>query len=364
MKKLDTFKIVLIVLIGIALNIAGKFFAIHYGLPVWMDAFGTAVAAYILGPVSGAAVGLSSNVIFNILSDSYLYLYGIVNVVIGIIIGVSARKGSFKTFFGTVSVSTMVTAVALILSTPLNFLYHKGMVGNPIGNGIVEFLLREGINKYVANVVGGFYIDFVDKTLTLGLLAILLCVWRVISGFLNRNDKAEKENKNDKENKDNKENKDVKEKNDDDNKNKAVKNSGLKNAVSVVVLIMTFMIGIHFTGNPVCVKADESEEDIDFHSYFQTVYNSENGLTCGTANDIAETNDGILWIGSYAGLYRYNGREFKWMNSFDSVKNVNCLFVDPEGRLWIGTNDNGLSVSINETITNTLDEEQIGRAHV
>ncbi len=360
MKKLDTFKIVLIVLIGIALNIAGKFFAIHYGLPVWMDAFGTAVAAYILGPVSGAAVGLSSNVIFNILSDSYLYLYGIVNVVIGIIIGVYARKGSFKTFFGTVSVSTMVTAVALILSTPLNFLYHKGMVGNPIGNGIVEFLLREGINKYVANVVGGFYIDFVDKTLTLGLLAILLCVWRVISGFLNRNDKADKENQNDKENKDNKENKenkDVKEKNDDDNKNKAVKNGGLKNAVSVVVLIMTFMIGIHFTGNPVCVKADESEENIDFHSYFQTVYNSENGLTCGTANDIAETNDGILWIGSYAGLYRYNGREFKWMNSFDSVKNVNCLFVDPEGRLWIGTNDNGLSVSINETITNTLDEE-------
>ena len=42
-------------------------------------------------------------------------------------------------------------------------------------------------NKY------GFYIDFVDKTLTLGLLAILLCVWRVISGFLNRNDKADKE---------------------------------------------------------------------------------------------------------------------------------------------------------------------------
>ena len=57
-----------------------------------------------------------------------------------------------------------------------------------------------------------------------------------------------------------------------------------------------------------------------------------------------QTNDGVLWIGTYAGLYRYNGREFRWVDDYETVKNVNCLYVDEEGRLWIGTNDNGLAI--------------------
>ncbi len=64
----------------------------------------------------------------------------------------------------------------------------------------------------------------------------------------------------------------------------------------------------------------------------------------------------MLWIGTYAGLYRYNGREFRWIDNYESVKNVNCLYVDEEGRLWIGTNDNGLSIVIREKVVNVLDQ--------
>lgn len=81
-----------------------------------------------------------------------------------------------------------------------------------------------------------------------------------------------------------------------------------------------------------------------YNGYVHTVYSSDNGLPCGEANDIVQTKDGILWVGTYAGLYRYNGSEFRWMD-FDSVRNVNCLFADEEGRLWIGTNDNGVSIT-------------------
>ena len=42
------------------------------------------------------------------------------------------------------------------------------------------------------------------------------------------------------------------------------------------------------------------------------------------------------------------------MNNFSDVKNVNCLYTDEEGRLWIGTNDNGVSIAINENIENTI----------
>lgn len=322
MKKFKIYKILLIVLISLIVNVAGRFFAVSHNLPVWMDAFGTAFAAYVLGPVSGAAVGLSSNVIFNILSNHNFFLYGIVNAIIGIIVGIAGRKGCFESMFDTMTVSALVTVVALVLSTPLNFLYHNGLVGNIIGDGVAEYLMRGGMNRYLANLIGGFYIDFVDKVLTLGLLAVLLFIKRAIFGGCTRNKRYLK-----------------------------------KETIGTFMLIGTFLTGMFImSASDTPVRADDTKTDIDFHTYFQTIYNSDNGLTCGTANDIAETNDGILWIGTYAGLYRYNGREFKWMNSFDSVKNVNCLFVDPEGRLWIGTNDNGLSVSINETITNTLVE--------
>ena len=44
------------------------------------------------------------------------------------------------------------------------------------------------------------------------------------------------------------------------------------------------------------------------------------------------------------------------MDDYESVKNVNCLYVDEEGRLWIGTNDNGLSIVIREEVVNVIDE--------
>lgn len=58
----------------------------------------------------------------------------------------------------------------------------------------------------------------------------------------------------------------------------------------------------------------------DYSSYLQTVYGRENGIPGGCANDIVQTNDGILWIGTYGGLYRYNGKEFVWIDEYDSIK--------------------------------------------
>ena len=46
------------------------------------------------------------------------------------------------------------------------------------------------------------------------------------------------------------------------------------------------------------------------------------------------------------------------MDGYESVRNVNCLYVDEEGRLWIGTNDNGLSICINERISNVVDQSR------
>ena len=74
------------------------------------------------------------------------------------------------------------------------------------------------------------------------------------------------------------------------------------------------------------------------------LYDNSNGLPTSEANAIAETGDGFLWIGSYAGLIRYDGNTFLRMDSTGGLTSIKCLYVDSRDRLWIGTNDNGVGV--------------------
>jgi ligand-binding sensor domain-containing protein len=45
------------------------------------------------------------------------------------------------------------------------------------------------------------------------------------------------------------------------------------------------------------------------------------------------------------------------VDEYSSVKTVNCLYKDEEGRLWIGTNDSGVSIMIDETIINVVSDK-------
>ena len=69
---------------------------------------------------------------------------------------------------------------------------------------------------------------------------------------------------------------------------------------------------------------DPSRQDA---KYTTVLYNNPNGLPTSDANAIAETGDGFIWIGSYAGLIRYDGNTFERMDSTNGITSVTCLFV-------------------------------------
>ncbi len=79
-------------------------------------------------------------------------------------------------------------------------------------------------------------------------------------------------------------------------------------------------------------------------NYSAVLYNNTNGLPTSEANAVLQTSDGFLWIGSYAGLIRYDGCSFERMDSTTGIASIVALFEDSRGRLWIGTNDSGLAV--------------------
>lgn len=286
----------LVAVLCIAVNCIGRITAETFSVPAFLDSFGTFFSAYMCGPVIGASVGFISNMIFSITSITSA-AYGLVGVFIGVFIGIMAKKNYFDTIFNTVTIALAVACGAMVISVPINFILYDGSTGNIWGDGVISFLQENGIHRYAAAVIGDLYIEFPDKLAT----AIITYFIVKLTGKYKAKDIAKK-----------------------------------SASVSAGILLMLACITM-----PAPAKAAEEVEHV---SYIQTVYNGTNGLLCGHANAIAHSSDGVLWIGTYAGLYRYNGSEFTHIDTFDEIRNVNCLFNSSEEHLWVGTNDNGVVI--------------------
>ncbi len=76
----------------------------------------------------------------------------------------------------------------------------------------------------------------------------------------------------------------------------------------------------------------------------------EEGLSQGMIYDLLQTKDGYLWLATKDGLNRYDGYRFKvfFNDPYDpwslSSNDVTALYEDRKGRLWIGTQSNGLDL--------------------
>ncbi|MBO6195854.1 MAG: HD domain-containing protein [Butyrivibrio sp.] len=314
MKKRKTLWTVIFVAVCVCMNLGGKFFATWLELPLWADSFGTVLCAYALGPICGAIVGVTGNLAYAVINPVSI-MYSITSIALGIIVGFAAGKNWFDHLYGFMKAASLVVVTALVVSVPVNMIFAEGLTGNKWGDGVIYYLLEREWPPFLCAVLGQLALEFVDKVITVGVVFIIVLLKRL---------------------KDNQEGIDA-----------------VRKGTTGVALILCLSVCMYV---PSRAEDDIAETTVDYNDYVQSIYSSNNGLPCGEANDIAQTNDGVLWIGTYAGLYRYNGREFRWIDNYESVKNVNCLYVDEEGRLWIGTNDNGLSIVIREKVVNVLDQ--------
>lgn len=312
MEQKKSYEICIFAVVCILVNYFGKAFADFFMLPVWLDSVGTVFSAYVLGPVCGAMIGVASNIMYCLHSGVSLF-YGLTSIVIAVTVSICAKKGFMKDIFGVFSTAFLVTVLSVLVSVPLNFILADGATGNIWGDGVSGLLQEIGCNAAIAHMIGEFFVDFVDKTVTMLILFLAIHFFH--------------------------------------------KRKGKKIFSFLLLLQLTVIL---FPNRMDCAENNAFHQEMDaydFQEYVQTVYNGENGLPGGSANDIVQTKDGVLWIGTYGGLYRYSGNTFQWMNGFESVKTVNCLYEDEAGRLWIGTNDNGLSIAINQKISNVINRK-------
>lgn len=91
-------------------------------------------------------------------------------------------------------------------------------------------------------------------------------------------------------------------------------------------------------------------------SYWDNIdfYTTKDGLPNNSVLSLFQDKKGFLWIGTYNGLCRYDGREFKAYKSEFAGKNtswissINSIAEDSQGNIWVGTRG-GVIAKLNTT---------------
>lgn len=285
----------MILVIGIGLNIAGRYIAHHFVLPVWLDMIGTCIASYYGGLWIGILAGLSNNLIFAIYDPTVL-IYAATSVTAAILIHVFMKKGFINNISQAFIASFWLGVLCTVVSTPLNVLGNGGYSGNVWGDTLVDMLRWHDVPLVISSLAGEVILEIIDKQICVILAYLLIRIWDTCRR----------------------------------------KKKGKTQAAAGILLIGMMLSQLMA---PLQIKAaEEMPED----SFTKKIYNNTNGMVSSEANSICGTEDGYIWLGSYAGLTRYDGKEFEFIREGGLV-NVVCMMNDSSGRLWIGTNDAGIA---------------------
>jgi PAS domain S-box-containing protein len=82
------------------------------------------------------------------------------------------------------------------------------------------------------------------------------------------------------------------------------------------------------------------------NQYGHDLWLRQNGLPANGVNRILQTRDGYLWLGTTAGLFRFDGVHFDGISTdltdSKNLETVSALYQSSDSSLWIGTANNGL----------------------
>ncbi len=91
-----------------------------------------------------------------------------------------------------------------------------------------------------------------------------------------------------------------------------------------------------------CVFALDPAKTIN--QYGHSVWSWQNGLPANAVNAVLQTRDGYIWLGTTAGLLRFDGDRFEWIGTdpqdSKNRETITALCESKDSSLWIGTANN------------------------
>lgn len=309
-----------IIAVGVILNLVGRAIALCLNLPAYLNATGILYSTYhsfdkslddedIIGTVesksfygsalSGIAVAIISGAITGFFAPRDWWFI-IADISLAVVSGWFLETFNYiGKVASTLAVTLPLCVSKAVVATLLNLVLFSGKTGMSYPDALIEYLSLGGIPGVIALFIAAVFICFADI-----LVGFLICMAEAVflSGKLQ------------------------------------------KKPPVLMALIMAFSLA-----TPLIPAKEAKAAELQFT---KKIYNGENGLIGGCANDIEQTADGNMWVATYGGLYRFNGSKFVLLENLDEIRSINTLYTDKDDRLWVGTNGAGVSVmDINMTYT-------------
>jgi energy-coupling factor transport system substrate-specific component len=139
---------------------------------LFMDTLGTIFGAVLLGPFHGVLIGLVTNVIQGALTNPRNIPFALVNMAIGLVVGLVARKFRF-TLPVAILTGLVLAVVAPLIGTPIAVWLYGGLTGG--GTDFIFLWLKSSGHKiftaaFIPRIVG----NLVDKVVCAAVVALLI----------------------------------------------------------------------------------------------------------------------------------------------------------------------------------------------
>lgn len=139
---------------------------------LFLDTVGTIFTAALFGPLYGAVVGGLTNVIQGMLTNPKNIPFALVNIAVGIIVGLIARKWKFN--FKTAIVTGLILAVvAPLIGTPIATYVYGGITGD-FNDVFFTWFVQSGQSIFTAAFIPRIASNIVDKIASCILVSFLM----------------------------------------------------------------------------------------------------------------------------------------------------------------------------------------------
>lgn len=159
--------------ICVVINLALGTFVQMLHIPlIFLDTLGTIFGAVLLGPFHGVLIGLVTNVVQGILTNPRDIPFALVNMAIGLVVGLVARKFRF-TLPVAIATGLALAVIAPLIGTPIAVGIYGGLTGG--GTDLLFlWLLKSGNSIFTSAFIPRITGNLVDKVACAALVAIIL----------------------------------------------------------------------------------------------------------------------------------------------------------------------------------------------
>nr|WP_307274246.1 ECF transporter S component [Labrys wisconsinensis] len=162
--KFDTRTLILMAA-AVVINIVGGQIVHFLKLPLYLDSIGTMLVAILAGPWAGGIAGAMTNLIWALILNPVAAAFAPVALVIGVVAGLMARAGWFRTWWQAMVSGAVVAVPSTIVAAPIIVYMFGGVTGGG-PDFAVAYMLAVGSSLLNSVAFSNLGVNVIDKVIT------------------------------------------------------------------------------------------------------------------------------------------------------------------------------------------------------